>query len=339
VSEWHPILQYGTRHDWHCLAKYPYALQSDDSWGNLLAFREPLDELTLATAVGNLIRLSPRESSSQGFVSQLLDLEGLPLEVLGEQFDATWYQQRKIFEEKSSLLYRFIADDGFVHFVDVGANVGFVSILAKLASPAIQTISFEADPRLVELMHRNFERLGLQDMQIVNAIVGENVCDDASFSLNPRSSLDNRVNVSGWQKTTVSMIRLDQVLRDQSIHAKTFFKIDVQGFEHSVLRGCEPWLRTHRDWLMKVEFAPGLLRSQGADPLALLAWLQDDCGFEITELAERIPYGTSGLDALFAFPLMKNQREKFVAYVTSLNKGELGGQVDLLIRPDLSSKK
>lgn len=40
VSEWHPVLQYGLRHDWRALARFPEARVSDDSWGNLLAFRE-----------------------------------------------------------------------------------------------------------------------------------------------------------------------------------------------------------------------------------------------------------------------------------------------------------
>ncbi len=59
VSEWHPIRQYGVRHDWHCLAKYPYRLQDGKSWGNLLAFRDDVDELTLIKAMHNLLRFPP----------------------------------------------------------------------------------------------------------------------------------------------------------------------------------------------------------------------------------------------------------------------------------------
>lgn len=333
VSEWHPILQYGTRHDWRCLAKYPYALQDEKSWGNLLAFRDPVDELVLAEAVRNLIHFSPRDSSSLGFVSHMLDIGGLPLEVLGDKFDVTWYQQRKIFEEKVSLLYPFIREEGFTQFVDVGANVGFISILARLAAPELHVIAIEPDPRLVELMHRNIARLGLENIKVINAVAGEEPCLQASFSLNPHSSLDNRVNVSGWQQTSVEMIRMDQALHEHGITGKTFFKIDVQGYELMVLRGCLPWLLKHQDWVVKMEFAPGLLRSQGTDPLALLTWLQDECSFEVVELAERIPYGTKGIEALFTHPLQKEDRVVFVPYVTSLNKGDLGGQVDLLIRP------
>lgn len=63
VSEWHPIVRYGVRHDWHRLAAYPCKLSNENAWGNILAFREPIDESALATAVGNLIKI--RKESGQ----------------------------------------------------------------------------------------------------------------------------------------------------------------------------------------------------------------------------------------------------------------------------------
>lgn len=39
VSEWHPILRYGVRHDWCRLTQYPAPLLSPQAWGNILAFR------------------------------------------------------------------------------------------------------------------------------------------------------------------------------------------------------------------------------------------------------------------------------------------------------------
>jgi len=51
VSEWHPIVRYGIRHDWHSLARYPCELANANGWGNLLAFREPIDESELMKVV------------------------------------------------------------------------------------------------------------------------------------------------------------------------------------------------------------------------------------------------------------------------------------------------
>lgn len=41
VSEWHPIVRYGVRHDWLGLKRYPCELDHSDGWGNLLAFMDP----------------------------------------------------------------------------------------------------------------------------------------------------------------------------------------------------------------------------------------------------------------------------------------------------------
>ena len=39
VSEWHPIVRYGIRHDWLGIKPYPCELEDQNAWGNLLAFR------------------------------------------------------------------------------------------------------------------------------------------------------------------------------------------------------------------------------------------------------------------------------------------------------------
>lgn len=40
VSEWYPIIQYGTDHQWRRFAIYPCALNDEHAWGNLIATRE-----------------------------------------------------------------------------------------------------------------------------------------------------------------------------------------------------------------------------------------------------------------------------------------------------------
>jgi len=59
VSEWHPVIMYGTRHDWHRLARFPCHLASEHSWGNLLAFRDLLDHHKLLAIVRNQLDTAP----------------------------------------------------------------------------------------------------------------------------------------------------------------------------------------------------------------------------------------------------------------------------------------
>jgi len=51
VSEWHPIVRYGIRHNWKCLLKYPCELTNEKAWGNLMAFRDQMDDAVVVDAV------------------------------------------------------------------------------------------------------------------------------------------------------------------------------------------------------------------------------------------------------------------------------------------------
>lgn len=53
ISEWHPVVEYGSNHDWCCLRSYNNSPPSSEGWGNVLAFdKRPPDSLLyeLATA-------------------------------------------------------------------------------------------------------------------------------------------------------------------------------------------------------------------------------------------------------------------------------------------------
>lgn len=262
---------------------------------------------------------------------QRVRLYELEFEVLGAGHDPVWYQQRKTYEERQSLLYPLLAAEGFERFVDIGANVGLVSMLARRAHPALKVLAIEADPRLAALARRNFAAHGLDDVVLVNAAAGDRDLPAASFALNPGSSLDNRVKHTAWPTVHVPMHRLDGLLaRTGFDQGRTFFKVDTQGFELQVLRGLEGLLIARDDWLLKMEFAPDWLRSQGTDPLLLLDHLM--LRYEVAEYPERIPFGTPSTDALFASPLRVAEQHRFLEHVQALNGRGLGW-VDLVLRP------
>jgi FkbM family methyltransferase len=58
VSEWHPIIRYGIKHDWCNLLLYPCQLTNSDSWGNLIAFNEIPDIDKVKTLALNLVKTS-----------------------------------------------------------------------------------------------------------------------------------------------------------------------------------------------------------------------------------------------------------------------------------------
>lgn len=57
VSEWYPIIRYGIKHDWRQLMRYPCELADPKGWGNLLAFRDSIDEQALVAAVKKVLKI------------------------------------------------------------------------------------------------------------------------------------------------------------------------------------------------------------------------------------------------------------------------------------------
>lgn len=58
VSEWHPIIRYGIRHNWKCLSHYPCKLTNERAWGNLLAFRDSINELEFVQIVRQVLNFA-----------------------------------------------------------------------------------------------------------------------------------------------------------------------------------------------------------------------------------------------------------------------------------------
>lgn len=262
---------------------------------------------------------------------QPLKVHDIKLGIDSDTGDFSWYQQRGVFEERVSLLYKLIHQDEYSDFIDIGANYGFISLIMKSSSPTINIVAVEADPRLVSVIKHNLEINAVDDALVLNAIVSDTMQQHSSFSLNPKSTLDNRVSMKSWEQVSVPSMTLDHIIANYcSSDAKLFIKIDTQGFEQFVLKGAEKSLQELNSWMMKMEFAPNWLKSQGTDPLSLLHYL---CGrYEVVEAPARIPFGTCNLADLFRHPITNENTQIFLDYVVSLNQKQLGW-VDLLVRP------
>jgi FkbM family methyltransferase len=85
VSEWHPIICYGIQHDWRQLTRYPCELADPKGWGNLLAFRDPIDEKDLVAAVKKVLKRGNDEAikSVAGMTERMEALPVKPLEDVG----------------------------------------------------------------------------------------------------------------------------------------------------------------------------------------------------------------------------------------------------------------
>ena len=128
------------------------------------------------------------------------------------------------------------------HFIDVGANTGHFSLVALAANPALVAQAFEPVPHIHERLRHNIalnnwqNRCACHETAVSDTHGGKAVLHvpDAllptSASLNP----DGFRGLTGKQ-IEVDVVRLDHVLEE--LPGSTLIKIDVEGYEHAVLRG------------------------------------------------------------------------------------------------------
>ena len=259
-----------------------------------------------------------------------LHIHDVELLIDADKTDFNWYQRREVFEERVSLLYPLLRKHGFCNYIDVGANYGMISIFGKKINPNARIIALEADPRLIEVIEKNLVQNGISDIEVLNCVVGSVDQEVRQFSLNPRSSLDNRVSMKAWEKVNVSTRRIDSIIRERGMEQSLFIKIDTQGYEYNVLKGGEGYLENNAGWLVKMEFAPAWLISQGTDPRELLEYLGGRYVF--AEFPARLPYGLRSIYEIFSLSILDGEYDCFIDYVQRLNK-DGKGWVDLLVGP------
>lgn len=162
------------------------------------------------------------------------------------------YHLGRYYETHTQLLLQAALRPGDT-FVDVGANVGMISLLAsRLVGPAGRVVSFEPNPVVYQRLrgHIDANRLG-ELVTTHNMALGER---DETLTL--------RVPTQHTGLATLGQVReefRDQVSAEYSVAVKrgdevlagpspgeVFIKIDVEGFECSVLRGLEGVIRARR---------------------------------------------------------------------------------------------
>lgn len=245
------------------------------------------------------------------------------------------YAQRGWYEEFKSEFYDHVAEQLKPDLLlDVGANYGVASVFMKRKMSDAHLLSFEPNPHLLPYIQFNLKHNNVTNYEIIQAVVGESVKPNASFHVNPAGSQDSRVIAGGegWLEITIPQVNLSNII--ESLKGKrVFIKIDSQGYEESIFKGAEAFLTTSNDWLIKTEFAPHWLRSQGADPIVLLRYLVSK--YSVAEYPARYGYRTNYLEVLRTSKLTLESIDSYLEYVTKLNRHDRGW-VDLLVCPKIS---
>lgn len=170
------------------------------------------------------------------------------------------------FEPATLKLYTKLVQPGDV-VLDIGANIGSHSLpLARLVGDEGRVLAFEPTKFAVQKLERNISlNPWLADRVTVyqQMLVADTDADvpDALFSSWPlvvKEGLHEKHKGQLMGTAGATSITLDHALEEASIQRVNFIKLDVDGYEYSVLSGAERVLRECTPTIL-MELAPYLL--------------------------------------------------------------------------------
>jgi FkbM family methyltransferase len=174
-----------------------------------------------------------------------------------------------------------------MNVVDVGANIGAVSLLAaRRVGETGRVFAFEPNPANYAFLQQNIKENGA-----ANIVAEQKALSDTSGTshlfLCPQyraGSARGKIfeTEKGWKGIEIETVTLDSWFSAQNVPVH-LVKIDVEGAEEKVFNGMQETVRRNPHMLLLLEFIPCLLTFAGTDPLAFLDRLHAS-GFSLYEM-------------------------------------------------------
>ncbi len=159
-----------------------------------------------------------------------------------------------------------------IHFLDVGANLGYYSLLVASQCPQAKIYSFEPDQKNFHLftnsiIYNKFQdiiqsyRLAVSDenKKIVISNLGNDANYGARFTANTEEDLRPHVHGDNPYYEEISAVSLDDFLTNITLD---IVKIDIEGHEPFAIKGMMKLLKKNRP-IIFAEFAPSNLSVLG----------------------------------------------------------------------------
>jgi FkbM family methyltransferase len=137
--------------------------------------------------------------------------------------------------EVSSVITNRLAEGGV--FVDIGANVGYHTLLA--AKLADKIVSIEANPIAFDLLSKNVAQNAINNIRMVNKAVSDKAGLLTLYDPFPGSDQGSVTTIEargGAKLATIECAPLDEILTPDELKQITLIKIDVEGGEIPILR-------------------------------------------------------------------------------------------------------
>lgn len=182
--------------------------------------------------------------------------------------------------------------------IDVGANIGMLSLpLARTVGNG-RVVSFEPDPQNRKRLNEHLAMNAVANVTVLPYGLGAEARTFELYKVVGTNSgmnriLTDRTATGRFPHTSIDVRRLDDLWPDLGLDVLHLMKIDVEGFEMAVLQGAERTIEKHRPVLF-IELDDDNLRENGTSAAALVEWLAER-GYSVSAAESGAPIGTTEL--------------------------------------------
>ena len=166
--------------------------------------------------------------------------------------------------EFQAFCHQFIDDDAVC--IDIGANIGLKTLFLSRHASNGRVIAVEAAPSVAARLRENIALNSASNVECVEAAIGDHV-GSVRFA---EASAYGHIATEGIE---VPMLSIEELARRLSLPRVDFIKIDVEGFEFSILKGAYDFINAQRS-LVLFEFNSWCqLAFADVNPKMFLEWI------------------------------------------------------------------
>lgn len=194
--------------------------------------------------------------------------------------------------------------------IDVGANIGFFSVLfGNLVSEKNRVLAIEPTSLAIKRLEANLKRNGVEDkITVFKGVASKEeglvtICTVAGKE--EYSSIGNMAHpsiekVTGKVEEVVKSSTVDKLIEKFSM-TPGFVKVDVEGVEHLVFQGMEKCLSKHRPIVLS-ELSDYLLRRNGSSAQEVVSMFEGYDYLVIDPVAPNVRVGSKEFGDMLCIP-------------------------------------
>lgn len=194
---------------------------------------------------------------------------------VNEEVGCSIYCYRSYERDESKLIASVTREDAIC--IDVGANVGYYSLLLASLAPRGQVHAFEPVPRNFHLLSTSVLLNGFDNV-VLNCCAVGNTDGQMSFTVSADSAYSSFLDTGRRARSrtiTVPVRTIVSYCKERGLHRIDFMKVDVEGAEQLVLEGASGCLEDARlrPKLMMIELYEPMLRTYATSIDAIVSCL------------------------------------------------------------------